>query len=812
MSTLHQRWVALVLASPRRALLGLGLALIPAVYLTALYYINVRAALQDLLPPELPMVRAIEKLHERIGGVATLIVIAHGDTPEHHRSLVDALAAELRAAPPPELKALRADVRVERAWIETRAPLLMSASDFDDMMERIEDGIAEAKQAANPLFVRMSTVAEPSPLVALEADLRRRASREDRFPNGYFEQRDGSHVVMILGLAGSDLDIGPASRLVAAVDRGLTQVRAAHPELARVQVAYNGEVQNLIEEHAAIVSDVSLSSALVTLLVGALIAVYFRSARAVLVVIGSVTPGILATFAIGRLSGSVLNSNSAFLGSIIAGNGINFVLVYMAFFRSRPADEPLRVAIHEAATGAFSGTVAAAITASAAYFGLAAAEFRGFSDFGRLGGVGMLMTWLFSFVTAPIWIGLLQPPRLSREESAERTWLDAYFERPRLPALVALIAALAAGGVSYVGLSRALADGPYDMALKNLRNSDSLATGGASWDPKISEIFGVWMNPVAGSVDDPAVREALASALRAGLVGTGTVAGLAERVETIERYVPAADEQARRLARLGKLRRTIDALPEGVVPPDAMATVDTWLSPTALTPITVAEVPESLKAGFLEKDGRSDRTVLLFPRLGIDFDDGRNVIRFVEALEAVKLPEGAVVAGAFLFMAEILRMIRDEGPRVVGIVSALVFLALLPVFGRRPLRILLVLGTVLTVAFVGQMMMFAAGVRLNMLNFAAIPITIGVGADYVVNLLGAMDAYGVGARRAVGRLGSAILVCSATTVIGYVSLLFAHSGALRSFGWAAVLGEVGASSVVLIVLPVLMRKDPAPSA
>ena len=141
MSTLHQRWVALVLASPRRALLGLGLALIPAVYLTALYYINVRAALQDLLPPELPMVRAIEKLHDRIGGVATLIVIAHGDTPEHHRGLVDVLAAELRAAPPPELKTLRADVRVERAWFETRAPLLMGADDFDDLMERIEDGI-----------------------------------------------------------------------------------------------------------------------------------------------------------------------------------------------------------------------------------------------------------------------------------------------------------------------------------------------------------------------------------------------------------------------------------------------------------------------------------------------------------------------------------------------------------------------------------------------------------------------------------------------------------------------------------------------
>ena len=37
--------------------------------------------------------------------------------------------------------------------------------------------------------------------------------------------------------------------------------------------------------------------------------------------------------------------------------------------------------------------------------------------------------------------------------------------------------------------------------------------------------------------------------------------------------------------------------------------------------------------------------------------------------------------------------------------------------------------------------MLALGVQLNMLNFAAVPITIGIGADYVVNLLGAMDAF-----------------------------------------------------------------------
>ena len=41
-------------------------------------------------------------------------------------------------------------------------------------------------------------------------------------------------------------------------------------------------------------------------------------------------------------------------------------------------------------------------------------------------------------------------------------------------------------------------------------------------------------------------------------------------------------------------------------------------------------------------------------------------------------------------------------------------------------------------------------------------------------------------------------------MIGYASLLVAQSGALRTFGWAAVLGEVMAVAAVLLVLPVLL--------
>jgi predicted RND superfamily exporter protein len=155
-------------------------------------------------------------------------------------------------------------------------------------------------------------------------------------------------------------------------------------------------------------------------------------------------------------------------------------------------------------------------------------------------------------------------------------------------------------------------------------------------------------------------------------------------------------------------------------------------------------------------------------------------------------------------MEEILRLVREQALNVVLVVTALVGAVLLVIFWRQPSRAAVSLVTMLAVAFCSQATMIALGTKINFLNFAALPITIGVGADYVVNLFGAMSSLGVNARTACARMGGAILLCSLTTIIGYLSLVLAESGALRSFGWAAVLGEVFAIVAVLLVLPVVL--------
>src|SRR6185436_1265140 len=273
------------------------------------------------------------------------------------------------------------------------------------------------------------------------------------------------------------------------------------------------------------------------------------------------------TFAVGHLLVGHLNSNTAFLGSIIAGNGINYPLLFLAYYRARPASEPMGEALLRAARNSLPGTLGAAATASAAYAGLAVSNFRGFSQFGWLGGAGMLLTWAMTFVAVPIAITLFKPPRLG-EGRLQRQRLTPLFSSKR----ALRVAAAAFIGVSLVlavqGVLRGRADGIYEMHLEALRNRDSLRTGSASWDNKMTHLFGTWLNPVVTLVKDPADREATAAELRRVLMNGSSPA--VDRIETIETYQPPAAEQERRLARLKKVARTLDEVPKDSIPADAL--------------------------------------------------------------------------------------------------------------------------------------------------------------------------------------------------------------------------------------------------
>jgi hypothetical protein len=239
--------------------------------------------------------------------------------------------------------------------------------------------------------------------------------------------------------------------------------------------------------------------------------------------------------------------------------------------------------------------------------------------------------------------------------------------------------------------------------------------------------------------------------------------------------------------------------------------IDRLLGAPDLKPITVADLPRSFLLGLRERNGDVGRTVLIYPRPARALWDGSAIARFVGSLREVvasasRPSRPARVAGSLPLSADILGAVRRDGPVASAVAFLGVFVVVVATSLRRFESLLLVVGALCVgPVWLGGLSM-ALRVKLNFANFIAYPITFGIGVDYSVNVVsryvkdGATDIL-----RAIATTGGAVALCSATTIIGYSSLLLAQNRGLVLFGLLAVLGEVCCLAAALVALPACVR-------
>jgi len=236
-------------------------------------------------------------------------------------------------------------------------------------------------------------------------------------------------------------------------------------------------------------------------------------------------------------------------------------------------------------------------------------------------------------------------------------------------------------------------------------------------------------------------------------------------------------------------------------------------APADLKPFGVQDLPVMLRRQITEVDGRVGTPVLVYPAAAMDVWNGRDVIRFSEELRSIPLPREALPkASSMLVFADVLAAIQQDGPRATLLSLVGVVLLVLVAFqaGQPGLRALKDAGWVLTSLAIGVLwFMGLAGalhLRLNMLNFIALPITFGIGVDYAVNVFQRRRIdHTASIAECVRTTGGAVALCSLTTIIGYSSLLIARNQALISFGLLADLGEVACLMAALFALPAFLR-------
>lgn len=116
-----------------------------------------------------------------------------------------------------------------------------------------------------------------------------------------------------------------------------------HPQL---KVLYTGHIPIALAEQSAIRDDITFATVLCTTLVMIAIYLYFRRFGIMLIIGAPAFMGVLLSLALASVTIHHLNINTAFLISIILGNGINTPIVLLARYgEERTAGTPVAEAL-----------------------------------------------------------------------------------------------------------------------------------------------------------------------------------------------------------------------------------------------------------------------------------------------------------------------------------------------------------------------------------------------------------------------------------------------------------------------------------
>ncbi|AUX40029.1 RND efflux transporter [Sorangium cellulosum] len=816
--------------------------------------LELRTELRELLPSDSPAFMAYERQVKRVDGGAQLIVIAESPDRGANERFIDALAEQLgeplrrqeaclkacadeacrKACGPASLiRYMETGTKEVRRFFDENKWLYASVRELETADEAIELELALRGGLIEDLDddggERAGEGGGDAPAAAPEKkglsldqtweELERRLKKIDEFPSGYFATPDGRMVALRIVSRSAGLGDRSAAQLLDDVTALVGRLGPAsfHPEM---QVGYAGDIPNAIAEQRSLVSEAVWATVIALVLILGGVVIYYRSAWSLLVIGLPTALGASAGYAFATATYGYVNTVGAFLGAIIVGNGVNYPIVLLSRYRDfRARGMAAAEARREAVLNAFRAELVGASVAAIAYGSLTITQFRGFSQFGTIGFVGMLMVWIAIVPLVPATLVAIEriqarlptwlrdpPPRVSGEGAAGpgARWLARVTFRWRVAilAVAPITLALAAWKLP------AYVKDPWEYNFARLGSKSSQDRGAGSWSRKASEVFGGKMN-VAGAMmlaDYPEQVPAIKAQILAN-DAKDPEGRLVADVATIADVLPGTPEEQRRKIEI--LERIRDRLTPRVLrslKPEERERVLQMKPPEALRVIAPEDLPDLIRRRFEENNGVVGTVFYVKYKNNVSFSNGRNLLRMADTTGNIVLPDGTrvVTASRPTVFAEMIRSMERDGPLATAAsflaVTVVVVLATASVAGAFTVLSALLLGVLGTAVAMAML-----DVKINFLNFIALPITFGIGCEYPFNVFDRARLLGGDVALALKRSAGPVALCSYTTVLGYGSLIFADNQALNSFGWVAMSGEVACVAMALLFLPALLH-------
>jgi predicted RND superfamily exporter protein len=772
--------------------------------------LTIKSDLKELLPNNYQSVKEINRLLERMGGVETLIVTAESANFDANKRFMDDLAKELQKLPQGAIRYVDYKSDEVKEFYENNFLYYIDTAELGSLYESVERRISYEKLKRTPLFIDFTSEA---PLLSDIEDLKNKYQKNYSSPvqtwENYYGGEWGRMLIMMIRPYGSTLTVDKARQLIAAVENTATGLNPPAYD-AGMKIGYCGNVKSTVEEYDTLKKDIFSTTFLCISLVSLVIILFFLRIRVVFILALTLAVALSLTFAFTYFFFGYLNAQTAFLGSIILGTGINYGIIVIGRYieerkKKKEPVESLKIALN----ATFSSTFLACITTAISFFVLLMAKIKGLSQFGIIGATGVILCWLSSIIVLPVIMlawerarTLVKTNRIPARKSVVFTVLtERVVNSPQKIIACAVVLTAISIFLTVQFIPNAI---EYDFT--KLRNKTSVSSGTEALEKRVSRLFKHSMTPAVVLVDKIEDAPKICDAVNRQNMEMPESERRVGSCYSIYNLLP--ENQDKKLPILGKFKRLLKEEHSLIAKLDKDIQQKISKIQKSLTgrKITLDDMPAALTKHFEDLNHNKGAVVFVNPRPGMLLSDGRNLTKFADTIKDITTADGRTfhAAGASLIFSDIVKIIRNGAPflAIASFLGVLLFVAA----AIKRWRISWVITASLfisTAIMLGIMALFK--IKLNFFNFIALPLTFGIGVDYSINIaIRLMHDKMNDIDHALRHTGMAVLLCSLTTIIGYSVLLIANNQALVSFAAIALVGEIICITTAIFIVPALM--------
>jgi len=777
----------------------------------------------NLLPPDNPHVVALDKLRDTIGGETEMDVAIGSPVFEKNLAFANELiqrSLELTDPRTGNLYFNRVEFRKDTEILRDYALYLATDDELDELVWYLEDEIESAKIEANPFFVDFGF--EDDELEESTNMNRFKEVYDELIPSEYPINADSTVLSIKFYPSGSKSDLSFLRRMFDDYGKLIEEVKPAeyHPDM---KVLYGGRLKRHLTEIESITNDVfsSFSTGVTSVLL--LVMFYFFFKKYInykkgnakdrthtlwshiirmpvsIVVIG--IPLILSltyTFGITYLVFGTLNTMTSVLFVILFGLGIDYGIHFYARYLERRSigDDVLKALLFTYdSTG--SAILTSAVTTTVALFVLVFADFRGFSEFGFISSLGIMLAFMCMIYVLPSIITIFE--RFGFILVNRNTVTDDQVEpEHRYPFSRTWVVSGFAVIILVIGLNSYLSF-EYDFG---------------KLEPEFEEfeVFRAFVgNTNSGSRRNPAYIIAdendqiryIVDEIRARKEFLGEESTIMDVEALQERFPQSPSEEQEKLRRIDEVRTLLQ---DPFIRNQQSGDLDRLRRASRATrPLDLNDLPDFIRDRYLTKDGEIGRFVTIYPAVGLS--DGRNSIAFKNEIASVETPDGKefFAASTSIAAAEMLELMQTESPYMVTATFIMIFLLVNLAFRSLRWAIISMIPLLVGLGWTfGIMILF--DINFNFYNLVVLPAILGIGNDNGVHLAARYLEEGRNSMWSVLKsTGQHVSIGSITTMLGFAGLLFTSHPGLYSIGLLAVTGIGMTLFSALTFLPALIQ-------